>query len=144
MRLYRDFNKYDSLFICGDILGEFKTLLYEIKRKGISNAATLIAGDCGIGFEKLGHYEQLYQKLSRALQKTNCILLLLRGNHDNPEYFQKGRIDFPLMKTISDYSIIHFKNRNILCVDGAISVDISERLHAMWLVGLKRQTVKYY
>ena len=144
MQIYTEFNKYDFLFVCGDIHGEFKTLLYEIKRKGISNAIILIAGDCGFGFEKARYYEQLYHKLNRTLQKTNCILLLIRGNHDDPEYFQKGLIDYPLMKTIPDYSVICFKNRNILCVGGAVSVDRSERLHAMWLAGLKGRTVKYY
>lgn len=145
MKLYDEFDKYDFLFVCGDIHGEFRTLLYEIKRKGISNAIILIAGDCGIGFEKEVHYEQLYRKLSRTLQQTNCILLLIRGNHDDPEYFQNGLIDFPPMKTLPDYSVIRFKSRNILCIGGAVSIDRSERLHAMWLAGLHGRTAaKYY
>jgi len=45
MNLLQDYNEYDSLFVCGDIHGEFKKLLYEIKRKGINNAIILLAGD---------------------------------------------------------------------------------------------------
>ncbi|MDD2641387.1 MAG: hypothetical protein WC110_01685 [Bacteroidales bacterium] len=114
MKLYDNFSAYDSFFVCGDIHGEFKTLLYEIKRKGISDAIILLDGDCGIGFEE-------------------------------PEYFQNSLIDFPLMKTLPDYSVIRFKTRNILCVGGAVSVDRSGRLQAMWLAGLKERTApKYY
>ena len=40
-------------------------------------------------------------------------------------------IDFPFMRTLPDYSIVRFKNRNILCIGGAVSMDRSERLHAM-------------
>lgn len=122
--LYKDFSKYDSFYVCGDIHGKFKTLIYEIKHKGIVNAIIFVAGDCGIGFEKSGYYEQLYQKLSKTLQKNDCLLLLMRGNHDDPDYFRKSLIDFPLMKALPDYSVIRFKNRNILCVGGAYPLTV--------------------
>lgn len=145
MKQLPDLNGYDSLFVCGDIHGEFKTLIYEIKRREIVNAVIIVAGDCGIGFEELTYYEQLYGKLKKTLQKSNCLLLLMRGNHDDPLYFQKELLDFPLMKTISDYTVIQFKTHSILCVGGAISVDRLERLTAMWLAGLKgRKNVKCY
>jgi len=137
MKQISNTEEYDSLYICGDIHGEFK----EIKRKEIINSILLIAGDCGIGFEKSEYYEQLYPKLSKILTKNNCILLLVRGNHDDPKYFQQQLIDFPQMKTIPDYTVIQYKSHNILCVGGAISVDRRERLNVMRSAKLKNRTI---
>ncbi|MCC8089193.1 MAG: hypothetical protein LIO79_08035 [Rikenellaceae bacterium] len=60
---------YDSLYICGDIHGEFRTLLYNVKRYNLENAVVVVAGDCGIGFEKPAHYDQLYRKLLSTVEK---------------------------------------------------------------------------
>ena len=60
MKLYDNFSAYDSFFVCGDIHGEFKTLLYEIKRKGISDAIILLDGDCGIGFEEPEYFQNSF------------------------------------------------------------------------------------
>lgn len=42
----------DNLIVCGDIHGEFKTLVYTLGQKHISDAVVIVAGDCGFGFEK--------------------------------------------------------------------------------------------
>lgn len=141
MKQISNTGEYDSLYICGDIHGEFKSLVYEIKRKEIVNSIILVAGDCGIGFEKSGYYKQLYPKLSKTLIKNKCLLLLMRGNHDDPKYFQQQLIDFPHMRAIPDYTVIQFKNHNILCVGGAISVDRRERLNVMQSAKLKNKTI---
>ena len=132
MNLY-DFNSYRNLVICGDIHGEFSTLAYNVKRLGIENSVIIVAGDCGVGFEKEAHYPQLYGKIRKLLDKGNNILLLVRGNHDDPAYFNGDRIDYARMKCIPDYSVVKVAGRNVLCVGGAISIDRKHRLEAMWL-----------
>lgn len=145
MKLYDLSAFYNTLYICGDIHGEFKTLLYNVKRFGIENAIILVAGDCGIGFEKSTYYKQLYNRLAVTLEKTNNLLLLLRGNHDDPAYFDGEQINYPCMKAIPDYSVIKFSKHTVLCIGGAISIDRQERKEAMWLQQLKsREERKYY
>lgn len=128
MKIYNYTNDFRHLYISGDIHGEFRTLVYNIKRLAIQDAVIIVAGDCGIGFEKIGHYEQLYRKAKKTLVLNNCILLLVRGNHDDPRYFEEELINFPRMKTIPDYSIVEVSFRTILCVGGAISLDRYDRL----------------
>ncbi|MCD7977621.1 MAG: hypothetical protein LUG51_10860, partial [Tannerellaceae bacterium] len=85
LNVYNISKNYDALYVSGDIHGEFRTLLYNLKRYSVRNAVVVIAGNCGIGFEKPAYYEQLYRKLEVTLEKLNILLLLVRGNHDNPK-----------------------------------------------------------
>ena len=125
---YRD----DFVIACGDIHGEFETLVFNIIQKKIENAIVIVAGDCGFGFNKLAYYDELYKrKLHRKLKKQNVLLLMVRGNHDDPLFFDKELIDYPYMKTLPDYTIVHTRKHNILCVGGAISIDRSFRLSQM-------------
>ncbi len=134
--------QYTSFCVCGDIHGEFKTLAYHLSQQKIENAVIVVAGDCGIGFEKENYYLRIYDKVSRTLKERNNFLLLIRGNHDNPEYFSDGKIDFPLMKTLPDYSILRFSEKHVLCIGGAISIDRKYRQGKMWLDKMKGRTIR--
>ena len=137
-----DYSNCNSLCVCGDIHGEFRTLMFDIKRLGIENSVIIVAGDCGIGFEKEAHYTQLYGKLSKTLKATNNLLLLVRGNHDDPAYFDGVRINFERMKCIPDYSVVLTAEHKVLCIGGAVSIDRKHRQDAMWIDSLKNRTVR--
>lgn len=124
-------NRSNTLIICGDIHGEFRTLVYTIEQKHISNAVVIVAGDCGFGFEKLSYYDQLYKRLHKKLEKQNVLLLMVRGNHDDPLYFSEEVIDFPYMKTLPDYTVVNTSSHHILCVGGAVSIDRNFRISKM-------------
>ncbi len=122
---FLDLSDYsDKCIVCGDIHGEFETLVFEIRRRHINDAIVIVAGDCGFGFEHPNYYDNIYKyKIRKKLEKNNVLLLMVRGNHDDPVFFEKELIDYPYMKTLPDYTIVHTKSHNILCVGGAVSVD---------------------
>jgi len=120
-------SRKDTVIVCGDIHCEFRTLVFNLEQKHVTDAIIIVAGDCGFGFDRLPYYSQLYRHLHKKLEKLNDLLLMVRGNHDDPVYFSGEVIDFPFMKTLPDYTIVHTQSHNILCVGGAISVDRSFR-----------------
>lgn len=131
MKTYDYSEKYATCAVCGDIHGEFDFLVGKMLRMELTDTLVIVAGDCGIGFDTPGYYRRTYQRIAKTLKKLNSSLLLVRGNHDDPEFFQREMIVFPRMRTLPDYSIIRFKDRTILCVGGAISIDRLYRIDQM-------------
>ena len=142
MKIYDNFDSYSICCVCGDIHGEFDVLLGRLKRLRITDALIIVAGDCGIGFDVPSFHEQLYKRLEKTLEKLNCCLLLVRGSHDDPAYFEKEFLSFPRMKTVPDYSVLRFRQRTILCVGGAISIDRRFRLSRMRFDQEKEKNVR--
>lgn len=115
-----------SVYVIGDLHGYWRLLEYKIKNSDISDSVIIVAGDCGFGFEKPAFYEQTYNKIKRTLYKQNITIIFVRGNHDDPEYFDGEKINWEKFIAVPDYSVLTFdlnNKSNILCVGGAISVD---------------------
>lgn len=119
-----------QLIICGDLHGEFDLLRFVIKSNEFKDSVIVIAGDCGFGFEKLTHYTNVYNKMKKLLEERNILVLFVRGNHDDPAYFNNKMINFEYFKTIPDYEVLSFSDGfNVLCVGGATSIDRKWRIH---------------
>ncbi len=117
-----------NVVICGDIHGEFNSLIYKMCiQYQLTDTLIIVAGDCGIGFEKPGYYEQIFSRNSSRLSKSNNWIVMLRGNHDDPTYFRDEKIAHQRFRTIPDYSVIQACGHNILCVGGAVSIDRTYR-----------------
>ena len=126
---YFDFPDAKGIVICGDIHGEFNKLVHKCCiQYGITDSVIIVAGDCGFGFEQQGYYENVYNRNRDRLAKSNNWILFVRGNHDNPAYFNDCPIKHRRWMTVPDYSVVRACGHNVLCVGGAISVDRSYRI----------------
>ena len=120
-----DFPEAQSIVVVGDIHGDFNRLIHKCCiRYKVRDALIVVAGDCGFGFERSGYYERIYERNRRFLNGANCWLAMVRGNHDNPFYFNgSNRICHERFMTVPDYSVITVCGRTMLCVGGAVSLD---------------------
>ena len=125
-----DFPKAKGIVVSGDIHGEFNELVYKCCiQYGMTDTLIIVAGDCGFGFELRGYYENVYNRNRERLSKSNNWVVFVRGNHDNPAYFNNYPIQHNRWMTVPDYSIIKACEHTILCVGGAISIDRSYRIN---------------
>lgn len=88
-----------------------------INKYNITDSLLIQVGDFGLGFNKVSELEQL-TNINDILKRTNNELYVIRGNHDNPSYFN-GEYIRDNIKLLKDYTVID----NILFIGGAISVD---------------------
>ena len=126
-----DFPDSKCLVDCGDIHGDFNLLVNKIcVQYELKDTVVIVAGDCGFGFERKGYYENIVRRNSKRMNEVNNWLVFIRGNHDNPAYFDGQTFVHKRFITIPDYSVVKANDHTILCIGGAISVDRSYRIEA--------------
>ena len=145
-----DFPDARHIVVSGDIHGDFKTLVYKCcVQYQMTDTLIIVAGDCGFGSQRPDYYEDLYMRLSSRLSKANNWLVFIRGNHDNPAYFDGKTVNYKRWKAVPDYSVLKVCGHTILCVGGAVSVDRTRRKYEMYGMTVvveedRRLEVSYY
>ena len=113
------------IYAVGDIHGCFNAVVAMIKRYGIRDSMIICCGDCGLGFNNPEGDKQLLSKLNKVCRQNNVRIIMVRGNHDNPKFFENGLVNTKYIMAVPDYTVV---NGNILCVGGATSIDRTHRL----------------
>ena len=121
MNLIKDTQEYLNTIALGDIHGDFHVLTYFINKNQLLNTAYFQVGDFGIGFNFKSEVADL-KILNETLIKYNSKLYVIRGNHDNPSYFD-GKHDLSNIKFVPDYTILEINNSKVLMIGGALSID---------------------
>ena len=112
-----------QLWICGDIHGELSGLVRNSVNRGISCADILVVGDFGAGFGRPKSMDVAYSKVRVSLEKNDICIYTIRGNHDDPAFFD-GKHDFERLHFLPDHCIIELCGKRIYPVGGAVSADI--------------------
>lgn len=137
-----DFPKCRNVAICGDIHGDFNLLVNKVCiQYQMKDTLIIVAGDCGFGFERKGCYENIVKRNVERVTKFNNWFIFIRGNHDNPAYFDGKAFCHKRFIAIPDYSVVKANGHTILCVGGAISIDRQSRKES-WEYG-KSKMLRY-
>jgi predicted phosphodiesterase len=117
---------FKNILVFGDNHDHWDVFPNVIRDYELNNCAVILAGDFGIGFEPFKDEIRKTFHLSKRMAHTDSVLFVVRGNHDNPQYFT-GEFDTDNIKMVPDYTVLNINNLNILCVGGAFSVDRTRR-----------------
>lgn len=119
------------IILIGDIHGAFNRLKDLIWKQQIENCWLICVGDLGIGFNYSPEGEmQACKDLNSYFAKRNIHFLSIRGNHDDPLYFNdpQYRIDLSNFKLLPDYHRETLNGEEFLFVGGAVSIDRKYRV----------------
>lgn len=128
--IYTD-KTYKHLLFCGDIHGGENVVPNFIRDNGLDTCAVFVAGDFGIGFETERDDSRWLKYINKRMAHTDSDLFVVRGNHDDPRYFD-GNTVLSNVRLMKDYEVININGWNILGIGGAVSVDRTDRTNWWW------------
>lgn len=111
-----------DVFLLGDVHGRFSRCMNIAMRLKISDATIIQVGDFGMGFIE----DYALDNLNAFLESINCDMFVIRGNHDDPQFFKNTNKIRPRITLLEDFSVLDVNGERWMFAGGAISVD---RIH---------------
>lgn len=117
------------VYFIGDLHGNFHWLKKFIEDNDLHDCSLIFCGDNALGAKTLKAWFGWIQglKLDKCLKKRRIGCYFVRGNHDDPSWYDDKTLVTSCFKAVSDYSTIETPDHNILCVGGGISIDRYDR-----------------
>lgn len=118
------------MYFIGDTHG-IRPIFAIVDKHKLENSNLIHVGDLGLGFQDITRDIKNLETLDEMLQETNNHLYAIRGNHDNPIFWDKSKgLRLPKFHNLhlqDDYTAQIIESKTILFVGGAISIDRSIR-----------------
>lgn len=115
----------------GDVHGEFKEMqskMVEIMESAGEPVNFVQVGDFGLGFERPKKDHDRLTTINHFLKEKDSNLWVIRGNHDNPGFWQWGcGYEFSNIHFVPDDSVVELDGKSCYFAGGAISVDRCKR-----------------
>lgn len=130
----KNYVTYREKYLLGDIHGEWSVILNHLRKishfdnEERKNICYIQVGDFGIGYNKVENEVAKLKILNEELVKHESDLFIIRGNHDDPEWFKidvytEYKEKLSNIFFVPDYTVLNIDLENILFVGGAVSID---------------------
>lgn len=130
----KNFVSYKEKYFIGDLHGEWGQILRHVKKESRYKVCYIQVGDFGIGYNDPKIELKKLLILNSELSKSESDLYIIRGNHDDPDWFNKKlnleyKVQLSNIFFIPDYAILNIDSENILFIGGAVSIDRNYNKH---------------
>ena len=116
-------NDEDAKRDLAKILKKMSSSMSNTANRVVKGSLIVVLGDNGFGSTPEAKLIKYLTDKNKILAYNDVNVVFIRGNNDDPSYFDGEKINFSNIKAVPDYSVLETKNKNILCVGGAISAD---------------------
>ena len=114
----------------GDVHGKFEQLIskMEVVLEGNTGVNFVQLGDFGLGFEQPVRDWNTLNPINELLKQSDSMLYVIRGNHDNPAFWDSGcGFHFSNISFMPDDYIREIEGKICYFAGGAVSIDRSRR-----------------